>query len=201
MSSELRSDAEILHDAMREAVSTSPHSFLRTRADIEAVPPDVWVDEIRSSRWAVAQQLDGSVVGVAASKRPNPAVDSEDPATSRYIESVWIHPRLRRKLLGERLIKYLFAAEYCTNQHIRQFVLWVYATNAAAMRLYEHIGFERTPERNVERGVRGTRTEIKYRLDFDPEVHTTVSLVAGRGRRHHQLHRGVTYRVLGQSGG
>ena len=70
-------------------------------------------------------------------------MDREDPATARYIESVWVTPRLRRKQLGERLIKYLFAAEYWNNQHIKQFVLWVYATNASAMRLYEHIGFVR----------------------------------------------------------
>ena len=196
----LRSDAKLLYDAMREAVLTSPRSFQKTVAEIDALPSAHWTAEIRSSRWAVAMRGE-NVVGVAASKSPNPAMDSEDPATSRYIESVWVHPRLRGKQLGERLIKYLFATEYCNNQHIRQFVLWVYATNASAMRLYEHIGFVRTPERNVERSVRGTRTEIKYRLDFDPEVHTTVSLMTREARRQDQLHRGVAYRLLGQPGG
>ncbi len=101
--------------------------------------------------------------------------------------------RVRRKRLGERLIKYLLTTEYWSNLHIRQFLLWVYATNASAMKLYEHIGFVRTPERNV-----GARTEIKYRLDFNPEVHTTVGLAANGSQRHDQLHRGVTYRLLGQ---
>jgi hypothetical protein len=84
-------------------------------------------------------------------------------------------------------------AEYLNNQYIRQFVVWVYATNTSAMRLYEHVGFVRTPERNV-----GTRTEIKYRLDFNPEVHTTIGLVPNGAQRPDQLHCGVTYRVLGQ---
>jgi ribosomal protein S18 acetylase RimI-like enzyme len=192
VSSVLRWDAEILYCAMREAVSTSPGSFLKTVEDVDAEPPGYWVNEVRSSKWAVAQS-EGEVVGVAASKRPDPGMDTEDPATARYISSVWVAPGLRRKRLGERLIKYLLTTEYWNNLHIAQFVLWVYATNETAMSLYEHIGFVRTPERNV-----GVRTEIKYRLDFNPEVHTTIGLVANGAHRHDPLHRGVTYRLLGQ---
>jgi ribosomal protein S18 acetylase RimI-like enzyme len=191
--SSLRSDVDILRYAMRDAVGTSPGSFLRTVADVDAEPPDYWANEIRSSKWAVAQH-GGKVVGIAAGKRPNPKMDSEDPATARYIESVWIAPGLRRRRLGERLIKYLLTAEYLDNHYIRQFLLWVYATNGPAMRLYEHIGFVPTREINV-----GTRTEIKYRLDFNPELHTTICLRAHGARRQDLLYRGMTYRVLGQS--
>jgi ribosomal protein S18 acetylase RimI-like enzyme len=185
-------DAEILHHAMREAVRTSPGSFLRTVEDVDAEPPGYWANEIRSSKWAVAQHS-GAVVGLAAGKRPDPDMDREDPATARYIESVWVAPALRRKRLGERLIKYLLTAEYLDNHYIRQFLVWLYATNAPAIRLYEHVGFVRTPERNE-----GPRTEIKYRLDFNPEVHTTIGLVARDAQRQDKLHRGVTYRILGQ---
>jgi ribosomal protein S18 acetylase RimI-like enzyme len=195
MSSVLRADAEILHYVMREAVRTSPGSFLRTVEDVDAEPPDHWVNEVRSAKWAVAQH-GAEVVGLAASKHPDPGMDREDPATARYIESVWVVPGLRRRRLGERLVKYLLTAEYWSNQSIGQFVLWVYAGNAAAMRLYEHIGFVKTPESNV-----GARTEIKYRLDFNPEVHTTISLVPNGARLLDQLHRGVTYRVLGHPEG
>jgi ribosomal protein S18 acetylase RimI-like enzyme len=193
-SSVLRWDAGILHYAMREAVRTSPDSFLNTVEELDAEPPDYWITEVQSSQWAVAQR-GGEVVGIAASKYPDPGMDREDPATSRYIASVWVAPGLRRKRLGERLIKYLLTAEYWNNPYIKQFLLWVYETNAPAMRLYEHIGFVATPERNGD-----TRTEIKYRLDFNPEVHTTVGLVANGAQRQSQLHRGVTYRVLGQPG-
>ena len=193
VSSVLRADAKILRRAMREAVRTSPDSFEKTVAELEAKPSSYWINEVQSAKWAVAQR-GGRIVGIAASKYPNPEMDSEDPATARYIESVWVDPGLRRKRLGERLIKYLFAAEYWSNQHIRQFVLWVYTTNDSAMKLYEHLGFVRTPEKNV-----GPRTEIKYRLEFNPESHTTVSLTAGRGPENDQLHRGVTVRLLGQA--
>ena len=194
MSSALRTDAEILHHVMREAVRTSPGSFLKTVADIDAQQQDYWVHEIRSSKWVVAQR-DGEVIGVAASKRPDAVKDGEDPATARYIESVWIAPGLRRKRLGERLIKYLLTTEYWSNRDIKQFVLWVYATNAPAMKLYKHMGFVMTPEVNVV----GTRAEIKYRLDFSPEVHTAIGLVANGVRWHDPLDPAVTYRVLGQA--
>ncbi|HEY0937976.1 MAG TPA: GNAT family N-acetyltransferase, partial [Trebonia sp.] len=162
-------------------------------ADIDAEPPEHWANEVRSSKWAVAQH-GGRVVGIAAGKRPDPQLDSEDPATARYIESVWIAPGLRRRRLGERLVKYLLTAEYLDNRFIRQFLLWVYTTNDPARRLYEHIGFVPTREVNV-----GTKTEIKYRLDFNPELHTTTGLPAHGAHRPDLLHRGVTYRVLGQS--
>src|ERR1700761_6167830 len=193
-SSALRSDAEILCNAMRDAVSSSPGSFSRTVADVDAEPPEYWANEIRSSKWAVAQH-GGKVVGIAAGKRPDPQWDSEDPATARYIESVWVAPGLRRRRLGERLIKYLMTAEYLDNHYLRQFLLWVYTTNDPAMRLYEHIGFVRTREMNV-----GPRTEIKYRLDFNPELHTTIGLRAHGAHRQDRLYRGVSYRVLGQAG-
>src|SRR5882724_2588760 len=138
VNSALRWDAEILHSAMCKAVDTSPNSFLKTVEELDAEPPDYWITQIQSAKWAVAQR-GGEVVGVAASKRPNPDIDREDPATSRYIESVWVAPGLRRRRLGERLIKYLLAAEYWSNPDIKQFVLWVYETNEPAMRLYEHI--------------------------------------------------------------
>ena len=166
-------------------------SFLKTVEELDAEPPDYWIAEVKSAKWAVAER-GGEVVGVAVSKRPHPDMDNEDPATSRYIESVGVAPGLRRRRVGERLIKYLLTAEYWSNLYITQFVLWVYETNVSAMRLYEHIGFARTPEKNV-----GARTEIKYRLDFNPEVHTTIGLAATGAQRHDQLHRGVTYRLLG----
>ena len=191
-SSALRWDAEILHYAMRKAVRTSPGSFLKTVAEIDAESLDYWIDEIRSSTWAVAQR-GRKVVGVVASKRPDPDKDKEDPATARYIESVWVAPRLRGHRLGERLIKYLLAAEYRNNQYIEQFVLWVFATNASAIRLYEHIGFVRTPERNA-----GIRTEIKYRLDVNPGVHAVIGPAVNEAiRRQDKRQYGVTYRVLG----
>lgn len=186
-------DAKILHYTVREAVRTSPNAFLKTVRDVDAKALDYWIDEIRSSTWAVAER-DGEVVGVAAGKRPDPDKDDEDQATSRYIESVWIAPDLRGHRLGDRLIKHLLDAEYRKNQHIKQFLLWVFTTNLSAIRLYEHMGFVRMPEEHT-----GIRTEIKYRLDFNREVYGAIRLTVNEAvRRQDQRQYGVTYQVLGE---
>ena len=99
----LRWDAEMLQDAMLEAVRTSPDSFITTVEEVKTRPLDSWIEEIRSSTWAVAQQ-NGQVVGIVAGKRPDPAKDVEDEAVTRYVESVWIDPDLRGQGLGARLI-------------------------------------------------------------------------------------------------
>jgi ribosomal protein S18 acetylase RimI-like enzyme len=188
-------DAAILRDAVRAAVVTSPDAFSRTPADVDTKPREYWDDELRSASWAVAEHS-GEVVGLAASKRPDPKLDREDPATARYIEQVWVHPGRRRERLGERLVKYLLAAEYLRNHDLRQFLLWVYPENTFAISLYKRIGFEPTQERNDK-----PKTEIKYRLEFVPEVHTTLRLAAHQIWRHDPFHRRVTYRVLGQPDG
>ena len=58
----LRWDAQMLQDAMLEAIRTSPDSFIMTEEEAKARPLDYWIDEIRSSTWAVAQQK-GQVAG------------------------------------------------------------------------------------------------------------------------------------------
>ncbi len=190
--SALHWDAKTLRDTLREAILTSPGSFLTTVEDVDTKSPDYWIDEIQSSTWAVAE-CEGNVVGVAAAKRPDPHKDKEDQATTRYIESVWICPDLRGRRLSERLIRYLLEAEYRKNQHIRHFLLWVFTTNSSAIRLYEDMGFARMPETN-----KGIRTEIKYRLNFDREVYVAVHLaVNDAARRHDERQHGVTYRILG----
>ena len=91
----LRWDAEMLQDAMLEAVRTSPDSFITTVEEVKTRPLDSWIEDIRSSTWAVAQR-NGQVVGIVAGKRPDPASDIEDDAVTRYIESVWIDPDFRQ---------------------------------------------------------------------------------------------------------
>jgi ribosomal protein S18 acetylase RimI-like enzyme len=181
----LSGDAKILHETLREAIDTSPGSFLKTLEDIDGTD---WLGEIQSSTWVVAQH-DGGVVGIAVAKRPDPDKDREDYETSRYIESVWIAPEHRRRRLGERLINYLLETEYQKNQQVEQFLLWVFVTNLYAIRMYEHMGFDRTSEMH-----KGVRTERKYKLDFTSEVYTAVRKAVKEAAHRRD---GVTYRVLG----
>jgi len=193
----LKGDAQILQDTVREAIRTSPDSFLKTVEDVDAKSLDYWIHEIQSSTWVVAERA-GKVVGVAAAKYPDPDKDKEDnKETARYIESVWIAPDLRGNRLGERLIKYLLEAEYQKHQQVKQFLLWVFTTNSSAIRLYEHMGFVLAPKENHE----SIRPEIRYRLDFNSEVHAAVRLVVNEASRRGEDQRqyAVTYRVLGST--
>jgi ribosomal protein S18 acetylase RimI-like enzyme len=192
--SALRWDAEMLQEAMRKAIRTSPESFLMTVEEVKTRPLDYWIEEIRSSTWAVAQQ-NGQVVGIVAGKRPDPAKDVEDESVTRYVESVWIDPDLRGQGLGARLIKYLLGVEYQKNQRVRHFRLWVFPTNSTAVSLYERMGFAQTPEVNEHED----KTEVKYRLDFDSTIHGAVVLAVNEAiRRDDRRQYGVTYRVLGE---
>ncbi len=189
-------DARILRDALLVAVGTSPDSFIRTIDEVEGQPFEHWIDEIRSSTWAVAQR-GKEIVGLVAGKLPDSAKDREDQAFTRYIESVWITPELRGKGLGKRLIHFLLEIEYRKNRQIRQFLLWVLATNDAAKKMYEHMGFWATKEsKRLKRGDHSRdEVEVKYCLDFDATVHTTDEA----GRQQDRRLYGVTYRVLGES--
>jgi ribosomal protein S18 acetylase RimI-like enzyme len=186
-------DAKVLEDTMGKAISTSPDSFLTTLIDIASKKANDWVHEIRSSTWVVAER-GGKGVGVAACKPPEQGQDEESGHDSRYIESVWIDPHLRGRRLGERLIRYLMAAESQKNPGIRQFLLWVFETNSPAISLYKRMDFVLTGDRHD-----GPRPEIKYRLDVNHEAYTDswqaadeVLLDDSKGKY------GVTYRMLGQ---
>lgn len=188
-----RRDAKILRETVREAIRTSPDSFLKTVEDVDAKAQDYWVYEILSSTWIVAECA-GKIVGVAAAKRPDPDKDREDEATTRYIESVWIAPFFRRRGRGHELIRHLLQAEYRKNSHISRFLLWVLTTNSSAIRLYEHMGFVPTREKNE-----GIKPEIKYRLDFDDQVYLAVRLAVNEAaRRLDEQQHEVIYRVLGE---
>jgi ribosomal protein S18 acetylase RimI-like enzyme len=186
-------DAQTLKATMCDAVSTSPNSFLITLRDVASKEAGDWIYEIKSSTWVVAER-DGEGVGVAACKPPQQGQDEESDQDSRYIESVWIHPGLRGRRLGERLIRYLMAAEFRKNPDIRQFLLWVFEENESAINLYQRMDFVSTGEKHD-----GSRPEIKYRLDVNPEAYpyswqaaAEALLSDGKGKYR------VTYRVLGE---
>lgn len=69
ISEELTEQAWILHQAVREAVRTSPDSFLKTLADLEAKGLDYWIDEIQSSTWVLAEQHGRSLASRPASSQ------------------------------------------------------------------------------------------------------------------------------------
>lgn len=186
----LKTQASTLQHAVREAIRTSPDSFLKTLEDIEAKGLDYWIHEIQSSTWVLAER-NGKVVGVAACKPPERGKDDESDEDSRYIESVWIHPDLRRKRLGERLIRYLMEVESLNNLNINKFLLWVFEANSSAIGLYERMGFAKTGDRHDD-----LKPEIKYRLVVNPETSEAINPTVRAPLDGNEM-SGVTYRMLG----
>jgi ribosomal protein S18 acetylase RimI-like enzyme len=191
VSEALEKQAETLRNVVREAVRTSPDSFFKTLSDVEAKETDYWIDEIQRSTWVVAER-DGEVVGVAAAKFPEQGKDKESPRNSRYIESVWIDPNLRRRHLAERLIKYLMAVEFQKNPDINRFLLWVFETNLPAIKLYKYMKFAKTRQKH-----NGIKTEIKYRLYVSPRTRAAICQTVSRALVEDKEKLRVTYRVLG----
>src|SRR5690349_20002117 len=86
----IRGDAELLQNAIRDSVTTSPEAFLKTVADVNLLSIEYWEKEIDKSTWAVIQRGE-EVVGIAVAKRPDREIDTDiDPEKARFIESVWI---------------------------------------------------------------------------------------------------------------
>jgi ribosomal protein S18 acetylase RimI-like enzyme len=186
-------DFQILEQAIRESIHTSPGAFLKTIEDVDNRESDYWLKEIGSSTWAVIQRGD-EAVGIAVARRPNPEMDSNlDWAEARFIESLWIAPELRGGHLAERLVRFLFEVECTKTPSVRQFLLWVLDENSSAIRLYERMGFMYL-DRQVVSDWSG-RTELRYECRPEPDA---AGMKATAQARQDDLHRyGVIYRVLG----
>jgi len=176
-------DAELLQRAIRKSISTSPEAFLKTVDDVDNKSMDYWEKEIDSSTWVVIQRR-REVVGIAVSRWPDYEIDRDvDPTTTRFIESVWISPKLRRHGMGERLVRYLIEVECKRYEDVKQFLLCVFKENDRAIGLYERIGF-----------MHELRVEYLMKLDAAANPSNLEANQAGRQEDLRQF--GVAYRIL-----
>lgn len=188
-------DAQMLKEAMHEATSTSPEAFLMTIDDIKAKEADYWEREISSSTWAVIQKGD-KVVGFAVARWPDGEMDRDvDPTAARFIESVWIHPKLRRQRLAEQLVRFLFEVECAKSPGVGHFLLWVFDKNYPAISLYERMGFTYVARQDVPD--QSGRTELRYEYRLEPDA--PGARAAALAARLDDLRTdGLVYRVLGE---
>jgi ribosomal protein S18 acetylase RimI-like enzyme len=187
-------DAQILKEAIRASISTSPEAFLTTIEDVNRRTSEYWAKEILSSTWAVIQRGD-EVVGIAVARWPNLEIDRDiDRARACFIESVWIAPELRGNHLGERLVRFLFEMERAKNSGVRRFLLWVLDRNSQAIRLYERMGFRYVERQHLPDW--SGRTELRYEYRLEPD---SAEMKAAAVARQDDLREyGVIYRVLGE---
>jgi ribosomal protein S18 acetylase RimI-like enzyme len=191
-------DAQILVQALRASVITSPDAFSKNLEDVENPELDYWRKEIDSATWAVIQRGE-EVIGVAVARRPDLEMDSEtDPIRARFIESVWIAPEFRRLHLGDRLVRCLMEEEHAKDPCVRQFLLWVFDDNKLAIAMYEHMGFLYAGRQEFRgwRGENKPKYELKYKYDLDPGCAEMQDAAAGR--REDVRRYGLVYRLLGE---
>jgi ribosomal protein S18 acetylase RimI-like enzyme len=189
-------DARILKRAMRESILTSPGSFLKTVADVDAMSSDLWEKEINTSTWVVIEQFD-NVVGIAVSRWPDKDMDCRiNPLKARFIESVWIAPNFRGSHMGERLVNYLMEVERAKYPTVRRFMLWVFNKNDNAIQLYKRMGFKRV---GGEHALGDGRVEVRYEyvLPNPSSKRAARKSRANSAARAGDLRKyGVTYREL-----
>ncbi|MBE9926310.1 GNAT family N-acetyltransferase [Cellulosimicrobium cellulans] len=144
-----------LRDVRLRALADAPSAFGSTLAREAAFPDDVWRERAAQGRTLLARTVPddgrladgdpaggdrspGPVVGIAA------VVPSPDDATVAELVSVWVEPGARGSGVAESLLAR--AEDLAADLGARTLALWVTATNAPALRLYERAGFVPTGE-------------------------------------------------------
>lgn len=134
-------DGQALRNARLVALRTSPESFL-SRYETEAGrPAEWWRRELARGDWLIAV-LDGAPVGLLGVTREPDAADDE-----RFLSYLWVHPQVRRSGLATTLLT--TALDRLRGSGVARVWLWVLDGNHAAWRLYEHLGFGRTGQRQL----------------------------------------------------
>jgi ribosomal protein S18 acetylase RimI-like enzyme len=182
-------DSDTLREALLEAVSTSPGRFLATTESILEKSVSYWAADLQESVWVVVEQ-DSKVVGLAAAKQPY-GEDSwkYDKISARFIESVWIDPSMRRRGLGDRIVRYLIEQQRLRDPRAHQFYLWVFADNKPAIALYEQMGFTHTLRSSFPPG--RAIPELQYLLNVYSATGDDDELSMTEGNYE------LKYRVLG----
>ena len=141
------------------------------------------------------------VVGVAAAKRPYGADadwNDAEKISSRFIESVWIDPSVRRHGLGDHLVKYLIEQQRLRDPRVQQFYLWVFSDNVPAIALYDQMGFKPTGVSSTPEG--RSVPEVQYKLLFDSsELEEDELTENSRARDKDLANYGLRYRVWGST--
>jgi ribosomal protein S18 acetylase RimI-like enzyme len=144
----------LARDARLAALRDAPESLLPTQPHESSWTEERWRRSCITGLWAVAQ-AGSSIVGLAR---------LTDEEIGPHVESVWTHPRHRRRGIASALVRLLVNEERAEGP-VDVFV-WVIHPNPAAFRLYASLGFEPTYERQPLDGL--GRVEERLRLSGAP---------------------------------
>jgi GNAT superfamily N-acetyltransferase len=130
-------DWELLRALRLASLLDAPGAFGQTHANAAAIPDDEWQQTARASAtgesrtWLIAFDDSGQAAGLVQARRR--------PAHDCLIFSMWVAPGARRLGVGRSLLD--AAGEWGRGWGAQRLVLWVTASNEAAHRFYDNIGF------------------------------------------------------------
>jgi GNAT superfamily N-acetyltransferase len=133
-----RAEGRQLKALRLRALAEEPEAFGESVAEAEARDEAEYATRARAASdgdrraWFLAE-LDGDVapVGLAMGRRR--------PPDDCMVFSVWVAEAARRRGVGRALVWSI--ADWARSWGARRLVLWVFRSNAAAIRFYERLGF------------------------------------------------------------
>jgi ribosomal protein S18 acetylase RimI-like enzyme len=178
----------ILRSTILASIATSPGSFLATAGELETKRPEYWKGRLKSSTWALMIQRN-RILGIAAATSASEVDDYALQQEACFIESVWIHPWMRGKGLGERLVTYLIEQQRKA-AGTQKFYLWVLDYNTPAISLYERMDFKPTWRASK-------LPEIQFLREFDSGLVDDDELEQNAAaRKQDRRDFRITYRLL-----
>ena len=136
-------DGPVLKAVRLAALLESPSAFGSTHGAEAAQPDEHWA--LRAARGASGAHsatyfavADGSVIGIVAGYRPDPA------GLSIELVSMWVSPPHRRAGIAGKLVDAVIG--WARETDAKSVDLWVTRDNDRALRLYEAAGFRETGE-------------------------------------------------------
>ena len=126
----------LLRDVRLRALDDSPGALWAYGPEQDWARPE-WTHLFHGAKWLVAESEDG-VVGVLRS------VPDDERSRSRRLESIWVDPGHRQRGICSSMLRKIIELEAA--EDVLYLWLWVIADNDMAIKVYRHLGFERTEE-------------------------------------------------------
>jgi ribosomal protein S18 acetylase RimI-like enzyme len=134
-------DWQALRRLRLRALADAPGAFASTLEAELAFPDEVWRqragEDLAAATFIAGEG--GTDIGLAR------IFAEPDPPGRVHLVSMWVDPGHRRRGVARALIGR--AIRWASEDQADEMILWVADRNAAARRLYEGIGFQRTGER------------------------------------------------------
>jgi GNAT superfamily N-acetyltransferase len=130
-------DWQTLRDVRLAALEDSPHAFWARLADEKVYGRDKWISFLAAAAWFVARRGEEQI-GVAAGMH---GVTDPEP----QLLGMWVAPQERGHGVGIELAGAVM--DWARSAGAKSLTLWVTDGNAAALRMYQRLGFVPTGER------------------------------------------------------